>query len=401
MRTQVAAIEFGTSKIVTVIAENGGFNRCDIIGSGTVPYDGYQGGDWVTPNRLAQAVYNSISAAEKDAGTKIKDIYIGVPCEYIHVKHTEATVPIRGERGRVSEEDIDEVQDMAANVFRFDRHGGNVIHRSPAWFSIDNGKRTMMPLNVRGQNLTACVSFIVADQVFLDDMRSLMDSMGLGINGFLSSSFGEQLLLTSIEDREKPCIFANVGFLNTEVSVCEGDAMVYHAVLPMGGAHLTEDLAQAMEIRGDEAEQLKRCFVLGADRFDLVNPPEFYDESGRRLDYKAEFVKECMKTGVDELCGMIQMTIEDAGDAVLPRSQVYLTGGGLALIRGGREYLAGKLKRPVKVPAIKAAKLNSPVYSSVMGLVDLIFDSIEQRSPEQDTLPNRLADGLRGLFNRR
>ena len=35
MRTQVAAIEFGTSKIVTVIAENGGFNRCDIIGSGT------------------------------------------------------------------------------------------------------------------------------------------------------------------------------------------------------------------------------------------------------------------------------------------------------------------------------------------------------------------------------
>ena len=55
----------------------------------------------------------------------------------------------------------------------------------------------------------------------------------------------------------------------------------------------------------------------------------------------------------------------------------------------------------MKVPEIKTAKLNSPVYSSVMGLVDLIFDSIEQRSPEQDTLPNRLADGLRGLFNRR
>ena len=65
-----------------------------------------------------------------------------------------------------------------------------------------------------------------------------------------------------------------------------------------------------MEIRGDEAEQLKRCFVLGADRFDLVNPPEFYDESGRRLDYKAEFVKECMKTGVDELC-VDGRTIED------------------------------------------------------------------------------------------
>ena len=401
MRTQVAAIEFGTSKIVTVIAESGGFNRCDIIGSGTVPYDGYQGGDWVTPNRLAQAVFKSISAAEKDANTKIKDIYIGIPCEYVHVVSTEASVAIRGERGRVSEEDIDEVQDMAANVFRFDRKGGNVIHRSPAWFSIDNGKRTMVPLNMQGQNLSAKVSFVVADQMFLDDMRELMDSMGLCINGFLSPSFGEQLLLTSLEEREKPGIFVNVGFLNTEISVIEGDAMVYHAVLPMGGGHITEDLSNAMEIREHEAEQLKRCFVLGADRFELIDPPRFTDEYGRKLDFEPDFVKDCMRKSVDELCGMIEMTIEDAKDHLLPRSVVYLTGGGLALIRGGREYLSSKLKRPVKTPLPKMQKLNSPVYTSIMGLVDLIFDSIEQRSPEQDTLPGRLAEGFRGLFNRK
>ena len=402
MRTQVAAIEFGTSKIVTVIAENGGFNRCDIIGSGTVPYDGYRGGDWVTPERLAQAVYNSISAAEKDANTKIKDIYIGIPCEYIHVKTAKATVPIHGERQRVSEQDIDEVQDMAANVFRFEKQKGlKVIHRSPAWFSIDDGKHTMLPLNVSGQNLSACVSFIVADQLFMDDMCSLMASMGIIINGFLSPSFGEQLLLTTIEEREKPGIFINVGFMNTEFSVLEGDAMVYHAILPMGGAHITEGLASAMEIRGDEAEQLKRSFVLGAEGFDLINPPNFSDENGRKLNFEPEFVKECMKRNVDELCEMISMTIDDAESFLRPRSPVFLTGGGLALIRGGKEYLASRIGRPVKVPQLKAAKLNSPVYSSVMGLVDLIFDSIEQRTTEQDNLPGRLADGFRGLFNKR
>ncbi|MBQ9855552.1 MAG: cell division protein FtsA, partial [Clostridia bacterium] len=74
MRTRVAAIEFGTSKIVTLIAESGSYHRLGIIGSGTVPYDGYRDGDWIAPGKLAQAVYNSISAAEKDANTKIKDI---------------------------------------------------------------------------------------------------------------------------------------------------------------------------------------------------------------------------------------------------------------------------------------------------------------------------------------
>ena len=52
MKTVAAAIEFGTSKITTLIAENSGYNRCDIIGSGTVPYAGYTGGVWNEPERL-------------------------------------------------------------------------------------------------------------------------------------------------------------------------------------------------------------------------------------------------------------------------------------------------------------------------------------------------------------
>ena len=47
-------------------------------------------------------------------------------------------------------------------------------------------------------------------------------------------------------------------------------------------------------------------------------------------------------------------------------------------MRGAREYLSGKIGRPVKVTAAKSSKMNSPVYSSALGLADLIFDSVEQ-----------------------
>ena len=86
MKTQIAAIEFGTSKIVTVIAQSGGMDRLDIIGSGTVPYDGYSDGDWNTPGQMIQRVRDSIAAAELEANSKIKEIYVGVPGEYIHVR---------------------------------------------------------------------------------------------------------------------------------------------------------------------------------------------------------------------------------------------------------------------------------------------------------------------------
>ena len=82
---------------------------------------------------------------------------------------------------------------------------------------------------------------------------------------------------------------------------------------------------------------------------------------------------------MDALADMIGQTIEaDAAQFLGPRSQVYLTGGGVALMRGAREYLSGKIGRPVKVTAAKSSKMNSPVYSSALGLADLIFDSVEQ-----------------------
>ena len=63
MKTQIAAIDFGTSKIVTLIAANGGMDRCEIVGSGTVPYDGYSDGDWNTPGQMLKCVRESIAAA--------------------------------------------------------------------------------------------------------------------------------------------------------------------------------------------------------------------------------------------------------------------------------------------------------------------------------------------------
>ena len=117
MKTQAAAIEFGTSKIVTILAESGGFNRCEIIGSGTVYYDGYKGGYWNRPDLLADAVRNSISAAELEAKTRIRSVYVGVPCEYFKVRVAEAEIDIDSADGRIWDEHVDAVMDGALDGF--------------------------------------------------------------------------------------------------------------------------------------------------------------------------------------------------------------------------------------------------------------------------------------------
>ena len=400
MKTRVAAIEFGTSKIVTVIAQSSArSNHCQIVSCGKVNYAGYGSGDWTDWDSLNKAIYNSIIAAQSDAGTPIKDIYIGVPCEFMHVRCSEAEVPIKGENGRVSIEDIQAVEDMAADVMNFKDSDDYVIHRSPAWYSVDRGTKTMEPQGLKGNYLSAKVSFIIASADFVDDMRDIMGHVGITINGFLSPALGEQLLSTDPAERDAGCVFIDAGMYNTEISVLRGDAIVQHAVLPVGGNDITSYIADELEIRYDEAEELKRAAVVGEKaKSTLLNPQ---GKNSALSQYKPEVVCKLVEVALEKTANVIRKVIENAQSELSLKSVVYVTGGGLACLRGTADYLENYLGRKVKlVDDLPTNKLKSPEYASTLGLVDLIFDSIEQRYDEQQTLPMRALDTFKGLFSK-
>ena len=394
MKTQIAAIEFGTSKIVTMIAQSGGMDRLDIVGSGTVPYDGYSDGDWNTPGQMVQRVGDSIAAAELEANSKIKEVYVGVPGEYIHVLSGETEVELP--EGVVDEAAINAVQDAAADMLHISESGGLVMHRTPSWFIVDDGKKTMSP-GGRGTRLRALTTFVVADPQFIDDVTEMLGRQDITILGFLSPSLGESLLVLSLEERDRGALLIDVGYLNTEISVVEGDAIVYHAILPRGGGHITADLAMGLRVPMRAAEQIKRGYVFNPDEFDMNSFSEVYDDNGRRRTFPREAVGRIVESSFKELTDMIGMTIANDADHYLgKRSQVYLTGGGIALMRGAREALAAAIGRPVKISAAKSSKLNSPVYASALGLADLIFDSIEGEAEPEENLSSR----IRSMFRR-
>lgn len=187
--------------------------------------------------------------------------------------------------------------------------------------------------------------------------------------------------------------------LSKEIGEGNGSIGGYHH-LPCGGNDITAALADELEVRYDEAEQLKRSVVITEDEGDMIKPPVCRDKDGRRIQFAAKLVCNIVETALDEICRMIKLTEEDAGSLLVPRSKVYLTGGGIAMLRGGAGYLEKYLGRKVQVMTGSSNKLGSPEYASVLGLVDLIFNSIEQRYDEQETLPMRVADTFKGLFGK-
>lgn len=388
-----AAIEFGTSKIVTLVGEGNGSGPAQLLGFGVVPYDGYSDGHWnASDEEVEQAIMKSVREAELSSGREIKEIYVGVPGDFIHLEQNEVVLDLESER-RITPEDVDDVMNLALDYKN--QREGVIIHRSPAWFTVDD-RRTMEPAGLKGQVICCMASFVVADPTFLEDMQARMEQQDIHISGYLSPALGEALLLVPPEERDKVAVLVDVGYLTTEVLFIQGDALIRYKVLPMGGGHLAADLAMELGITMDMAEELKRKYTFGIGQDQLsVKDPE-----GQTVSFHRENVLAVIEPRVAELSDMVHDAIEEDASLLSPRSTFYITGGGLILMRGGRETISSVVERTFRAPTPPAVKLNSPAYSSAIGLLELVYESVSQMEIKPQESGGKIGGFFKAFFTK-
>lgn len=393
MKKTAVVVDFGTSKIVTLVAESGNYGRCDIIGVGSAEYDGYMEGEWNVPERLDNAIKASLARAEEQYKRRIKEVYVGVPGAFSRVYVVETQVALQGADPRVTPEDVEAIFQKATETLQPVR--GAIIHRSPAWFMVDDGKKTMEPVDLKGTALRAMVCFVVAEQFFLNDVSARLSRIGIVARGFFSTPMGEVMHLLTPEERDRIAVLIDVGYLQTEVMASEGDALIFHKTLPIGGAHIMVDLVEGLQAPPDVCEQLKRSYVF-SNSDSGAQPPE---ENIQGRTFTHQEVAEVLEPRVDELAEMIQECIEHSGIHLSNYSNIYLTGGGLLLMNGGRVYLSARLERAVRQAQNRSAKLKSPIYASTLGLADLVFEA--QEAPgETQSVTEKIKEFFSQLFAR-
>ena len=386
MRSTISVIDFGTSKIVALIAEVSGRQRCDIVGAGTAAYDGFANARWNNAALVNEAISSALTSAEEQARSSVKNVYAGVPGQFSKVYSFEVKVDLQGADPRVSARDISTLfalaDEQVAGI------PGTPIHRSPAWFVVDDGKKTLEPLNQHGNELRALISYVIADRFFIEDITQRLLAIGKTAAGFFSTPMGEAMLYISETDRYRTAVLIDIGYLNTEVIAVEGDAIIFHKILPLGGGHISADLAYGLEIPLDQAEQVKRGYEFGLGS--TKNSFDVLLSNGTTQTFARERVAQVLEPRVDEICEAVIKGLKDSGVRLGNWSPVYLTGGGLAINKGGREYLSEKMERPVRELPRKAVKLSSAIYSSSLGLLDLIIDTRNNANETQT--------GIRGFF---
>ena len=391
MKKATAVVDFGTSKVLVLLAEESAYQKVTITSAGMAQYDGFMNGEWNAPGGVTDAIASALEAAENKVGASIKDVYVGVPGEFVRVYVIETNVALQGADPKVTSADVEKLQRQATEML--ERPTGVIIHRSPAWFKVDGGQKTLEPVDLKGSTLEGMIGFVLADQFFINDVTERLKELGVEVKGFFSTSVGEALQMIPFEERDHTAILVDVGYLSTEVMAVEGDALIWQKVLPVGGAHITLDLAYGLERPFDMCEKIKRSYTFNAPKNTQI---EVQGENGQTETFDGEQVSMMIDARVDELLEMIDDAIKKSGIRLGNWSNVYFTGGGLMPMAGARVYAAGKLSRNVREAAAKTVKLKpAQVYASGSGLLELVYNTIELE--EQD---ESLFERIKRMFRR-
>lgn len=389
MKQLTAAVDFGTSKLVALIADKNGYDGTGVLGSSVVDFAGFTRSGWKEPEGVGYALTTALTEAQKQSESRIRQLNVGVPADFTQVVCRKAGLTF-GRQKRITQEDIDLLFKRGENFPSLPQF--SVLHRCPIYFLLNNERKTMNPIGALATSLGALVSYVLADKRFLSSVKAALQRDGYQVDDFLAVPLAQSITYVPADMRDRTAILVDIGHLSLSVSVIKGDGLLFHTTAPVGGAHISRDLEILMHVGPELAVALKKRVIYGLSA-GLDDKYEILDKAANRiLRFPTLEVQEIIFARLEEICDIIKQILHESGCILPEYVSVWLTGG-TASLRGIREMMQKRLGRTVTLVQPKASKFYKPEYSSALGLLDLAVDNQKQDSVT-------VVDHLRQLFKK-
>ncbi|PYE56290.1 cell division protein FtsA [Deinococcus yavapaiensis] len=367
----IVGLDIGTTKITTVIGEIGADGAVDIIGEGTAPAEGIKRGAVVNLERTTHAIKTSVAAAERVAGVKASEVFVGVSGTHVKAITSHGLAAIRRQQ-EISRPDVDRAIENARAVPLDPNY--EVLHALPQEYVIDGQEGIKNPVGMHGVRLEVDVHIVSASSGPLANLRRCVTEAGLTSRGFVLQALASGLSTLDATEQDSTVVLIDIGGATTDVGVFKRGNLAHSASIPIGADHVTQDIAQILKIPFEEAERVKRKY--GAALPELAEPDltlEIMSGSGTMQAVSAFDLSRLIKPRLAEIFNLVRDEIDGAlGPVELIASSVVLTGGG-SLLKGTPELSRDRFRLPVRLARPRGIGgltdiVSSPTHATAVGL---------------------------------
>lgn len=367
----IVGLDIGTTKIAVVVAEQRSGGQIDIIGIGTHPSKGLRKGVVINIDATVSSIHHAIQEAELMAGCEIDTVYAGIAGSHIKGFNSHGIVAVKNKE--VSPSDIERVLDAARAVaLPPDRE---ILHIIPQEFIIDDQDGIKEPIGMSGVRLEAKVHIVTGAITSAENIVKSANRCGLNVADIVLEPVASAEAVLSAEEKELGVGLIDIGGGTTDITIFHAGSIKHTAVIPVGGNHITNDVASGIRSPLATAEEVKRKY--GAALTKIIHPEDTFEvvsTGGRdpRVISRLDLV-EIIEPRVEEILNLALEEIQKSGFDQYLISGLVLTGGS-SLLEGMIDIAEDIFKVPVRIGYPTGVSglidvVNSPSYATAVGLI--------------------------------
>jgi len=369
-RNVVAAIDVGTTKICTILADvkDNGVPR--VVGVGIAPSKGLHKGLVVNINEARESIRESVRRAEQASNYKVESAYVGVTGRHVTSMNNHGVVAITRNDRVVRPDDLKRVLASAQSVkTASDRR---LLHVIPRNYTVDGQQGVKNPIGMHGFRLDVETHVITAAVTSVQNLVKTIRSLGIDIEDLVLEPLASSEAILTEDEKQVGVVMADIGGGTTDVAVFKEGSIWHTSILPVAGYQLTRDVAIGLGLPFEIAEEMKK-------KYGSVMP--VYEGKG---DTAPAISKDGHGVSYQDLCDIVRARVEEILKLImleLPNSDYEATVPAGLVLTGGSSNLAGVaalgreiLKMPVRVGAPTdvygiADVLRDPAYATAVGLL--------------------------------
>ncbi len=402
----VVGLDVGTTKICAVIAQPATHGGLDVAGVGTAPSRGLRRGIVVNIDSTVEAIKAAVAEAEQMAGVEVAGVYVGVAGGHIRGVNSRGVVAVSGKDREVNSTDVERAVEAARAInLPQDRE---IIHVLPQNFVVDDGDGIRDPIGMSGVRLEVEVHVVTAAVTSVQNVVRSVNRAGLAVHDIVLEPLASAEAVLYEDEKELGVVVVDIGGGTTDVALFRNGAIWHTVILPLGGDHISNDIAIGLRTPLPAAEDMKKRYgcaltaLVAAE--ETVDVPSVGGRKPRQLS--RQVLSEIIQPRVEEIFTLIARELGRAGFQDAATAGAVVTGG-TSLMEGVPELAEAVFDQPVRrgVPlgvGRHAHVVQSPVYATAVGLAlhgARGRTQAETVAAADGSLLGRLGQSLSGLLN--
>ena len=337
-------LDIGTSAARCVVGELAGdASTPTVIGFSSVANNGMRKGNVAHVEEVAEAVTSAVSEAERMSGREIKSATVNVNGAHVTGINSKGVIAISSPNRVITVDDRHRV-DEAATIVQLPPNK-DIIQVFAKNYRLDGQENIKDPVGMHGVRLEVDSHIVTASTPALKSLDQVFEKAQLAPAHRTVTSLAAAEAVLDRKQRDSGVAVVDIGAATTNLVVIEDGEVEHIAVIPMGGSHITNDLAIGLRSDLDVAEliKIKHAGLNISGRGELS-----FVKDGETLRYEREMLRIIVEARVEEILEFVDKELKKIHRSKkLPGGVVFT--GGTAKLPGLVDFSKDVLELPARL----------------------------------------------------